>query len=96
MEGKYASSIKEKYDLENEYVKLIFERYDPGDTPSYAEENDFLWLLNAPEQYEVEKEMLKYAKEHPEADMKELLDHFDSIAPEGLAPGDDGSDLMDE
>lgn len=96
MEGKYAASIKYKYDLDNEYIRIIFERYDPGDNPDYTEENNFLWLLNAPEQYQVELEMLEYIKEHPDADTEELLDYFDVVAPSGLPPGDDGSDLLDD
>lgn len=79
----------------SDYVRLMFERFDLGDTPNYAEENDFLWLLNAPEQYGVEEDMLEYAEKYPEADMRELLAFFDAIAPDGLAPGDDGLDLMD-
>ena len=40
--------------------------------------------------------MLEYAQKHPEADMKELIGYFDKVAPDGLAPGDDGEDLADE
>ena len=38
---------------ESEYILLIRERYEK-DEMSFEEENDFLWLINAPEQYEKE------------------------------------------
>lgn len=78
---------------ESEYILLIRERYEK-DEMSFEEENDFLWLINAPEQYENEKEMLAFAKKHPVATMKDLLTFWDSITPDGLAPGDDGADLI--
>lgn len=86
----------------SEYVNLIVDRYcdavyPDGDTAvSYEAENDYLWLVNAPEQYEVEPQMLEYTKAHPSASMKDLIDYFDDIAPLGLAPGDDGEDLLDD
>ena len=73
---------------ESQWVTLVRERYepDPHIEMSYEDENYLLWLLNAPEQYEVEDQMLTYAKAHEKADMKELMDYFDSIAPQGLPP----------
>ena len=60
---------------------------------SYEDENNLLWLLNAPAGYQVEDEMLEYAQKHPDASMKELIEYFDEVAPDGLTPGDDGLDL---
>ena len=71
---------------ESEWVQLVRKRYEPEGEMSYEDENDLLMLLNAPEQYEVEPEMLEYAKAHPKATVKELIDYFDSIAPDGLPP----------
>lgn len=67
---------------------LVRERYEPEPEVkmSYKDENELLMLLNAPEQYEVEPEMLAYAKEHPDATVTELCEYFDKIAPEGLPP----------
>lgn len=81
--------------VESIWVQLVRERYEPpaDANMSHMEENNLIWLLNAPEQYQVEEEMLTYATTHPEADMEELLKYFDSIVPPGLAPGDDGEDL---
>lgn len=47
------------------------------------------------QQYEIEEEALAFLQETPEPTAKELLDFFDATAPEGLAPGDDGLDLLE-
>ena len=82
---------------ESVWVQYVREHYEPSPNVemSYADENNLLWLLNAPEGYQVEDEMLKYAHEHPDASMKELIEYFDEVAPDGLAPGDDGKDLAE-
>ena len=72
--------------VESEFVQLIRERYEPEGEMRFADEQNLLFLLNAPEQYEVEPEMLKYAKEHPRSTMRELIDYFHSIVPDGLPP----------
>lgn len=46
------------------------------------------------QQYEIEKEAEKFSEEHPNATARDLFDFFDKTAPDGLAPGDDGADLM--
>ncbi len=83
---------------ESEWVQLVRDRYEPEPDAemSYEEEGYLLCLLNAPEQYENEDEMLAYAKARPEATMKELVEYWDSITPDGLPPGDDGADLLDD
>ena len=69
---------------ESEFIQLVRERYEPEGEMSYADEQDLLFLLNAPAQYEVEPEMLKYAKSHPNSTMRELIGYFDSFVPDGL------------
>ena len=83
---------------ESVWVQYVREHYEPAvDVEmSYEDENNLLWLLNAPEEYQVEDEMLEYAQKHPDADMKELIGYFDKVAPNGLAPGGDREDLADE
>ena len=71
---------------ESEFIQLVRERYDPGGEMSYEDEHTLLFLLNAPEQYEVEPEMLKYAKEHPKISARELMLYFHSIVPDSLPP----------
>lgn len=84
--------------LESKWVQLVRKRYEPPKTikMSYTDENNLVWLLNAPEQYEVEEKMLEFAESHPNASMEDLLRHFDSIVPDGLAPGDSGADLLED
>ena len=73
---------------ESEWVMLVRERYEPAPEieMSYKDENELLLLLNAPEQYEIEPEMLKYAKEHEKATIEEMVDFFREIVPDGLPP----------
>lgn len=84
-----------------EYVQLMVDRYHnvaynaDGSETAYETHEDYLFLLNAPRDYQVEPEMLEYAKAHPDATIKELSDYFDTVASEGLPPGDDGADLME-
>lgn len=46
----------------------------------------YLALVNGPEQYEVEDQMMEYLDAHPHASLKELEDYFWSICPEGVDP----------
>ncbi|MEG3029043.1 MAG: hypothetical protein RR827_01425 [Oscillospiraceae bacterium] len=71
---------------DTEFQKLVRERYSLSENPSYEEQGNFLCLLNAPEQYENEDEMLKYAKENPNITAKELCAYWDKITPDGLPP----------
>lgn len=41
-------------------------------------------------------EMVEYIDAHPEATYKELWSYFDENVPDGLAPDDDGLDLMED
>lgn len=47
---------------ESEFIQLVRERYDPGGEMSYEDEHTLLFLLNAPEQYEVEPEIAEICK----------------------------------
>ena len=80
---------------ESVWVQYVREHYEPASDVemSYEDEYNLLWLLNAPAGYQVEDEMLEYAQKHPDASMKELIEYFDEVAPDGLTPGDDGLDL---
>ena len=80
---------------ESVWVQYVREHYEPASDVemSYEDENNLLWLLNAPAGYQVEDEMLEYAQKHLDASMKELIEYFDEVAPDGLTPGDDGLDL---
>ena len=71
------------------FVALVREQYDPGGEMSYADECNLLLLLNGPAAYEVEDEMLQYAREHEKASVKELIDYFRKITPDGYPPGFD-------
>ena len=79
-----------------EFEKLIRERYEPDGEMEFNEESKLLLLLNGPLHYQNEEKMLEYAENHPDATMDELIDYGDSITPDGLAPGDDGSDLLED
>ena len=70
--------------MEPKYVQVLRERYTPADDAEYEEEADFLWMLNAPEQCEVQEEVLDYMEAHPEASLKELVQFFDSLFPDGI------------
>ena len=69
---------------EPEYVEWLREHYTPADDAEYEEEANFLWMLNAPEQCHVEAEVLGYMKSHPKASLKELIEFFDTLFPDGI------------
>ncbi len=83
-------SLKTKYTTE--YQKAIIERYadDIPETENgpedYEKIADFYFVLEAPEQYENEPEMITYFNNNPDATVKDLLGYFDKITPDGLPP----------
>ena len=86
-----------KYDTK--YQKYMKECYldmvpenDDGD--NYKSFMDFFFFFTAPFAYEVEDEMLEYAKKHPKADFAELYHYFTVIVPPGTLPPD--SDEWDD
>lgn len=82
--------LKVKYTTE--YQKAIIKRYagaipDSEKCPEdYEKIADFYFILEAPEQYENEPEMLLYINNNPDASVKDLLEYFDKITPDGLPP----------
>ena len=42
------------------------------------------------------KEAEAFVESHPHATARELFEFFNVTAPEGLAPGDDGADLLED
>lgn len=55
-------------------------------------EEDMEDVLSCVEAFQFENEMIRYLEAHPNAAAQEIY-HF---LPEGLPPGDDGADLLDE
>lgn len=92
---------KGKPESHTPFVQLMVQRYhdtvydETGAEKDYEAYADYLALINGPREYGVEPEMLRYAKGRTDATVKELLEHFYEITPEGLAPGDDGADLLE-
>lgn len=64
---------------ESAWVQYVRKHFEPIDD-TYEQEMLLLSLLNAPEEYAVEDEMLTYANAHPNATMNELFDYFREIA----------------
>lgn len=56
----------------------------------------YLCLINGPVQYQNDDQMMAYAKDHPHATLMELRFYWHEITPPGLAPGDDGADLLED
>ncbi len=81
---------------ESEYSQYIRARFDHGQKMTYDEESTFLSLLDGPEQYQNENEMIEYAQEHPKATLQELYEYWNSITPPGLPPNMTEEDLMDD
>lgn len=69
-----------------EFQRLVMERYPLGDNTIYEEKGDYMWLIDGPLQYENELEILKYAKENPNATLRQLNEYWDHITPDGLPP----------
>lgn len=84
-----------KYDTEFQtLMRNLF--YDDVDLNGGREDTEeLLYILNAPEQYEFEDEMMDFAKKNPNATLHEFVHYFDITCPDGLPPGDDGEDLLD-
>lgn len=76
--------------------KELFETRYMKENQSYKEKADYLFMIGAPEEYDVEDEMLEYLINNSNATIDDVYNYFDKIAPYGLAPNDDGSDLLDD
>lgn len=79
-----------------EYIALVEKRYGPLKKNSYEDYANYGWLKDAPGAYLVEEEMLEFMKTHPNATSRECCFYFHEVTPDGLAPGDDGADLLDD
>lgn len=78
------------------YVKIITERYGRYKDGSYEEKGNYYFALLAPEQYQNEDEMLDFVEKNPNATLKEVSLYWSKITPDGLAPNDDGTDLLED
>lgn len=93
---KKITSNYDKYTTE--YQKYIIDRFSESipeivDFPCDEETRrnhhtygDFLCVLEAPKPYGVEKEMLAFGKNNPEATLKDFIKYFLSITPDDFPP----------
>lgn len=67
-----------------EFVRLMVDRFsdDVYEQNNHEDIADYLYIINAPGQSGLEPEMLEFAKAHPDATVKELIDYFESMDPE--------------
>lgn len=80
---------------ESKYVQEMRRRFGKDDM-SFSEEADFIFLINAPEAYQNEREMLEFVSNHPEAELNDVMEQFRAITPPGLPPGMTEEDLLDD
>ncbi len=80
--------------VHEEYTKIIEERYSGLKNNSYEMKANYLTAFYAPHYYGTEEAVLNYVKENEKATLAEVANYFNEITPSGLAPGDDGSDLL--
>lgn len=67
-------------------VPEVVTPYDEETRNNHHIYEDFICVLEAPEQYEVEEEMLAYGKSHADASLKDFIAYFMSIVPPSLPP----------
>lgn len=77
-----------------EFVQLMVDRFsdDVYDRNNYEDVADYLYIVNGPGQDGLEPEMLEFAKEHPDATVKELIEYYESLDPKIIADDDDDED----
>lgn len=82
--------LKNKY--HTEYQSYLIDRFAEGipddetDNMNYHIKNQFLFILGAPEDYGIEKDMMIYITNNPEFTIENLLDEFRKIIPCGTNP----------
>lgn len=88
--------LNKKY--QSEYQKRIIERfadtipeyvYPPNDDASrknYDKYMSFIYLLEAPEQYQTADKVIDYLEKYPKATVEDACKHFDEVTPDGLPP----------
>lgn len=81
-----------------EFVELMVDRFsdDVYERNNYEDVADFLYIINGPDQDGLEPEMLEFAKAHPEASVKELIEYYESLEPKIIADDDDDDDDDDD
>ena len=67
------------------FYEMVEETFG-GNNMNEEEEKLYLLLLNAPEQYGNDEEMADYFSKHPNMPVKELVEYWDQITPDGLPP----------
>lgn len=77
-----------------EFVELMVDRFsdDVYGRNNYEDVADYLYIINAPGQSGLEPEMLEFAKENPDATVKELIEYYESLDPRIIAEDDDDED----
>lgn len=56
---------------------------------------DIEFFIDGCNQYQIEKEARGFLEKNPNPTISELMKFFDETCPGGLAPGDDGADLLE-
>lgn len=81
-----------------EFVQLMVDRFsdDVYGRNNYEDIADLLYIVNGPGQDGLEPEMLEFAKEHPDATVKELIEYYESLDPKIIADDNDDEDDEDE
>lgn len=66
-----------------EFVELMVDRFsdDVYGRNNYEDIADLLYIVNGPGQDGLEPEMLEFAKENPDATVKELIEYYESMEP---------------
>ena len=80
---------------ETSFQKRLREKYGESELNQY-DQDIYEWLYDAPQYYGNDLEMDDFFSEHPDASLLELDKYWESITPDGLAPGDDGEDLLED
>jgi|GEM_PF-2653834 len=75
-------------------MKKRFRAYLQSDDPETVGEIEM--FIHGSQQYEIEEEAEAFVESRPHATARELFEFFNATAPEGLAPGDDGADLLED
>lgn len=77
-----------------EFVELMVDRFsdDVYEKDNHEDIADFLYIINGPDQDGLEPEMLEFAKAHPNATVKELIEYYESLDPKIIAEDDDWDD----
>lgn len=74
-----------------EFVQLMVDRFsdDVYGRNNHEDIADLLYIVNGPAQDGLEPEMLEFAKENPDATVKELIEYYESLDPKIVTEYDD-------